>query len=349
MPFNVVFLLLPTNNFHNNFTSALLGSFVLEVTMSSLWTELKPINFEFFPQLLKLNDHEFALVPSRRANDKQALYKPDGIFAFDTNINDWHKIIDYPTDLTTTSHSAVFHKEKNCIYVLNYSTHQLLEFDLTSQKMTKIDQEMTGFDCYPPLVLDGDEIHIFGNKDPPTHTIYDCKKKSISNIPGGDDETTRFNMHSFVHLASKKILLRFSITLQKLLIFSLSDRKWSETSCKVPDGIKTFALTTDDKHIIAISKDEIFVYDVEENIFSKSKVIPKDVYGRAIIMNNEKESNFLTFGFIRECLDELLPMDIMNIMVNWIKEESLYLIQNQLRGQHWKINMDRIMENITAI
>ena len=107
------------------------------------------------------------------------------IFIYDTeqnifsNNDDWNKIIDYPEDLLTNSHS-VFDKKRNCIYVIN-AQKKLFKFDLTTQKMTILRTDIDE-GSYPGFVLIDDELHILGGK----HRIYNVKTRKLieHDIPG---------------------------------------------------------------------------------------------------------------------------------------------------------------------
>ena len=71
----------------------------------------------------------------------------------------------------------------------------------------------------------------------------------------------------------------------------------------------------------------------------------RDRFGRArmIIMDDETRSDLLALGFMRNVFDELLPLDIMNMIRDWIKYEWLYLME---AGKHSKIDLNEVFKDL---
>ena len=213
--------------------------------MSSPWCALKPFKYEFFPSPIKLNDNQFALVPSKWSSNSDR--SADGIYVYDLSINDWNKIIDYPKDITSNSQTALYHKERNSIYVLN-AQNGLLQFNLTTKEMKILDKNVQGFDSYPGLVLVGDEIHMFAAYNL-KHAIYNCSNDTITHqtLP---IEIGRFFSKSTLYLQTRNIILIFASDLQKIYEHSLLNHKWSIRDVKIPNNSAAICATSDEKYII---------------------------------------------------------------------------------------------------
>ena len=308
----------------------------------SSFCELESIEYEYFPKPIQINNHQFALVPSRwggsNVNDPA-----DGIYAYDTNINEWNKIIDYIKDITTNSHSALYHKQTNSIYVLN-AQNALTKYDITAQKVNILHKDIKGFGSYPGFVLVGDEIHMFGAYKS-THTIYNCKENTLT--PQRLDEEYKFYPYSTTYIKSKNIILIFARYTNKIHVYSLLNREWSEIN--VDKMVRSEAITAiDDKYIVVIDySGDIYLYDIDTNAWLKSKIQSPIGRGtcKALYMDDKESSNLLAFGFVRDLVDDLLPLEVMNMIANWVKNEWLYLIRNSKKGKHYKIRMDDILNS----
>ena len=304
--------------------------------MSSSWCKLKSMGFKFFPSPIKLNDNKFAIAPSRWLNHDTT----DGIYAYDTTIDDWNKIIDYPKSLTTNSHSALYDNDANAVYICN-AQGMLLKFDITAQTM-KVVAKKGKFGSYPGFLLIDDLIHIFGRN---YHKIYSPISETLTDkvMPDG----VKFIGRTAVYLESKRMALIFSVNER---IWTLSDDKWNVINIKAPTGIVAIAATSDEMYLIMIKSNyEIFIYDIEQNTLSLSKIrVPTSSYDkRVIIMNgigDRYKCSLLTFGFVRGIMEELLPDDIMNIIANWIGDEYLYLLETKQDGCHWRIPLEEILQ-----
>ena len=315
--------------------------------MSSLWCELKSIGYRFFPTPIKISETQFAVVPSRWTikhtgqGEKDFI---DGIYAYDTNKNDWHKIFDYPKDLKTSSHSAVFDKNKNVIYIFN-SSGDLLKCDLKTQQLDKLQRDpQSTFGSYPGFILENNKIHIFGEGE---HAIYDIDNEIFAFQP-----STGYTSHGkfITYLPTKNMIA--IIEENEIQKYSLLDKKWSTTNIKSKaDTISGFtvasAVTSDDKYVIMMNTTkEIWLYDVDTNVYSKSvgKNPSNENKYRAIIMSDGYTSDLLTFGYVRSMFDNL-PLDIIDMIANWVTNEYLHLIENVPKGgKHWRIPLYEILQ-----
>ena len=311
--------------------------------MSSAWTELKSIRFRFFPAPVKISDDEFVLVPSKF----QPYDVAEGIYAFNTKRNDWNKIMNYPKDCKPCSHSVLYDKDKRSIYIFN-NDGKLLQFNLNEQKMEVVYQAIN-FGKYPGFILSNDKFHIFSCYD---HGVYDRINKSFT-------ASSKWPLYkSALFLKSKNVILIFSEIAprrtSKVYLYSISKQQWTEKYVKRTHQGSTFVVASDDKYVISFGGYEtpdgygnveatrnISVYDVDNNKIYFSKIICPDlmkVDAKAVIMTG----NVLTLGYIRNGFDQSLPLDITKIIVQFVNEEYVHLIENK-GSHHWRIRVDQIL------
>ena len=314
------------------------------VPSKTAWNNVKPMYYGSFPKPIKLNDRQFAIVPSRIATDlKSNQDYCDGIYAYDIISNDWNKIINYPKNLTVKKHGATYNQTTNCIYIINAeSQSNLLAFDLTKRKCKIVNKKAGYFGKNPGMISIGHEIHIFGS-DTSVYAIYDCNRKKLFNKTMPDEY--QIVPSSAMYLESKNIILIFGFWLKEIYLYSLLDRTWSKRSIDIQINDTLFALTSDEEHIFCIGEDDmLLIYDVDRNVFTRTD-IKKPAFRdpKMIIMKNDKTSEVLTFGYVRNVFDGILPLDIINMISNWIKYESLYMFQ---RGRHKKIDLDEMFKSL---
>ena len=308
------------------------------------------INFQY---PIKLNHHQFAIVPTKDAEDKESSpYYSDGIYAYDINTNDWNKIMNYPKNITTVRHGAVFHEESNCIYIVNRNRvntqkSKLLQFDLETQTMTIVLKNVEGFGTYPGLVSLGDEIHIFGV--PGTHGIYDCNKNTLiyQKLPEG----YAIHRRCVVYLKTKHVILIFAYYTNKIYLYSLSTHKWIEKDIDTKERLTNIniAATCDDKYIIVIHDRRISVLDVDTNVLLRSNIEDECLrYSlKVIVMVDQRKTGLVASGFVRKYFDKLWPLDIVNMIRDWIMYESLYMLEDSMNPcEHKKITLDEIFKNV---
>ena len=297
---------------------------------------MKSIQFKAFPSPIKLSDHQFALIPSIKPS-----HTANGIYTYNTTVDDWEKYIDYPPYFQSSGHTAAFDIHNNIMYVIN-SRGDLYECNGNSQKVQLI-FEVGGFGSYPGLVLINDEFHIFGKR---RHAIYHRKNKTFTEklIPN----QYKFYTKSVQYLQSKNIILIFSSINMKIYLYSLSNYQWSEKDVPLLSLSPAIATTFDERFVIMIGQtkfDYIWIYDVEKNEFLQSKIRSPSlgVESRAIVMSDDyvHTHDSLISGFVGESFDGSLPLDIIIMIQNCVGGEDLHIIERN--GKHWKIDMRTVL------
>ncbi len=180
---------------------------------------------------------------------------------------------------------------------------------------------------------------------------------------------------SVIYLHSRKLILMFggketkNNTFQitnSIYQFSCPDSKWTKAQIEMPQKLEHFGLvaTKNEQYIIILGgrtnfgvssyypySNNIFIYDIRNNIFTKSKVkCPKKAKYHAIILNNSKRDELTCFGFVNKCYKkeqfegvQLLPQYLIKFISCYFCHEEIYLLA-RATGHHWKINIDFILQ-----
>eukprot|EP01084_Bolivina_argentea_P146463 256430_1 len=169
----------------------------------------------------------------------------------------------------------------------------MVTFDLkTTNKVTikKAEEDTFHFE----LFFVEDKLHKICSENG-DHCIYD-KTKQFQKITTFEDFTDLYNYHS-IHLKLKQSIsiLLFGEHVSAFLSnqatdscqnsiysFSCTDLKWKELNIKIPIKVSDFGLvaTKNEQYIIILGgrmrhrkySDDIFIYDIRNNIFTKSKM-----------------------------------------------------------------------------
>eukprot|EP01084_Bolivina_argentea_P288615 495393_1 len=325
----------------------------------SRWSELPPFKFQFFPKPIPINGHQFVLAPS------YYMRSIDGIYTFNTNTNEWIKLLDYPDhdNFRSDSHSTSFDKKNQIIYLCNRS--QLLRFNLKT-KSVEIVSTNINFGSYPGLVYVNDHIHIIGGENTDQHLIFDEKKNNFNEIYSFNTVTNLLFGHSILYMKSRNSILLFGsksqLTAPAISEFSMVNKKWNEWKMEIPDSVYYSATvsTKDEQYIFILGgylsgggwSNDIFVFDVKRDAFFKSSIkCPLRTQYRGVIMKNDYKDELLTFGFIHKLFIDgtmndvqELPCYIIKLISEWVSNDYIHLIEFN-SGKHWKISVDHILSS----
>eukprot|EP01084_Bolivina_argentea_P083177 150621_1 len=207
-------------------------------------------------------------------------------------------------------------------------------------------------------------IHLLGDEN--KHYIFDKHKKSLTQIHQLNIDIYNF-MGNLLHLKSKKSMILFERKNGSIHEFELQNNKWIKYNCKSEEKIDLIfpavVCTENEQHIIMFagmqcvsgyeSTDSIFVFDVENRMFMKSRLkCPFKGMCQAIIMRDEYKDELMAFGFVNQCFTckqfvnmQKLPFYIVRLINKWVCNEWIYLIK-WANGDHWKMHIDYIMQSI---
>ena len=95
--------------------------------------------------------------------------------------------------------------------------------------------------------------------------------------------------------------------------------------------------------------DDIWIFDVENHIFIKSKIkCPQKGKFRAIATNNYYYSSLLTFGYINNLKNiPFIPKDIINLINSMYINQTIHIMQpytTKEQENHWKIDGNELFD-----
>eukprot|EP01084_Bolivina_argentea_P015570 29176_1 len=245
-------------------------------------------------------------------------------------------------------------------------------FDLKNNKMTvKEDQQ---YELSVQLIFADNRLHQICQRG--DHYVYDKTNKfqkltTFNALSGRRDQ-------EIIYMKSKKSILAFGGNgpfprnpITNIIPFGIhrsiyqwTDSQWTELNIKTPTALCGCGLvaTTNERYIIILGgtdailgsnyADAIFIYDTRNNVFVKSKIkCPEEAEYNAILMNDSKRNEMITFGFVRDCYKaetfvgvRSLPQYLIKIVCCYFCIEEIYLLKRN-SGLHWKINVDCILQS----
>ena len=59
--------------------------------------------------------------------------------------------------------------------------------------------------------------------------------------------------------------------------------------------------------------------------------------------NSGESDEFVVAGFVRCNSENIVPQEILNMIVSWYSIEFVYLMEKKGKGKLWRINVDEIL------
>ena len=320
--------------------------------MSSRWRMLqKPPSDD--GTLVSLNSHEFIIVPESKSTEKNN----NGLHKYNSILNKWTKIMDYPKDLISTSHYAAFDAKTKIIYICNDQS-KLLRIDLNSKSIETTSANVY-FGRFPGVVFTDDTLHVIARFE---HFVFDASNNKFKLLHDSFDEKKLLSPH----LAQSKSIITtmYNGNNKTVSVVEYKNNKWIDLDIKNCDD--SFA-----SHIIESSAGDyiifvggmnittyamipsIFVYDVKYKKLMKSDIPTAETesFTGLVLTRNKDNEDVLTFGFVRDCYKmkqlrntQSVPFYLIKFIGKWICYEIVHMIGHE---RHWTIDMDEIVTNCT--
>ena len=134
---------------------------------------------------------------------------------------------------------------------------------------------------------------------------------------------------------------------------------WCVLDCKIPAALSSFgcASTFNGQYVVLFGgydgswdKDDILIYSVRDNTFRDSRIkCPKIGHYQALAVNDRKQDEIITFGYIRnkwreyEINDNPFPPHyLIKIICAYFWNEWIHLFDNS--GDHFKIDVLKLFD-----
>ena len=316
-------------------------------------------------RLLPFSDHEFLIVPQPRIDNELAI--ADGIYKYDSIIDNWVKIMDYPRHFLQSSsiHRASIDVDNKIIYICNES--KLIEIDLNHKTMTELCDINIG--AYPGVFYANNKVHILRALKTKSgcnnHFIFDLKSNELTV------HASLAGIRLFPLLYSKKkngIIAAYA--------YQNTDQEWmgdirilkSDNEWESMQGLKSYffagaALTTDEDYILLMHRTPpqrkmcyhfVWIYNMQTGSMIKSDIeLPCQDHFSSIITRNKKKEDLIVFGFVHKYQEKfgdefmIIPDYIIQVIGNWVCCEHLHVISHlgQQKRNHWCIDIDTIFKS----
>ena len=335
------------------------------------WIECLSFPFSWFTPPVFINEYEFIICPQNTKNRES-----DGIYKYNIRDNLWSKIIDYPSNMIVRARTAAFDAKHNSLFVSYTGDHTFFELELDSLKINVL--KHTNFFGHNTRIIQIDnKLHHIGSRwgnKIMFHHVWDTMDNNLRYFSDKKEHklhssaTNGLGRHGLIYLNSKKSIFLFGGRIafgtncsDDIYQFSCFDEKWNKLNIKMPMKLQSFGIvkSRSERFIIILGgisnkqkSSNIYIYDVRDGIFSKSKIeIPECGKCHAVITNNKEDDEKICFGFIRNCYKmndfnclQELPFYLIKFISKWICLQEIYLLHHN-SGNHWKINIDHILQN----
>eukprot|EP01084_Bolivina_argentea_P110363 197092_1 len=232
-------------------------------------------NEDGLSQPFMVSNDEFVVASNKTCFTKGKAY---GIYKFNINKNEWIKIFDYDKNFNCVIWSSAYDNINKLLYACNAAHYppKVQVFDLKNKTVASKENDTK----YSKFIYVENKLHTICDK----HYTYDTKDNTLCIF----DSVVNFDYFDLVYLKTKNSIFAFGGwdrkygRQNKVHKFSLYNFEWNELIIKMPIKLSHFGLqsTCDEKYIIILGgmvngfyvTDDIFIYDIRNNIFVKSKI-----------------------------------------------------------------------------
>ena len=319
------------------------------------WTELKSHPYRFIAEIFQISPTEFVTIPQKGGSAEA-----DGIYKYNIARNDWTKIINYDDKFETTCHSTGFDKRNNIIYLCN-AEKNIYEINLNENKINSLATNGPFWD-YPSVCFVDNVLHIVEEN---SHHIFDLKEskfEKLCDLPFFLNEGCVGQ--NFVYLKSTQSLILINGDIYEYSLINKEWQRWNifkNEMCKEQDLEKrvgaTVVVTNDEAYIIMVggmdenlaAKNDISIIDVAAKTIQEIDLkCPDEFMFNSILCCDQLQCESLVYGWIRNIYydQQLLPVDIMKIIEQYVYQYDLHIIASSFSGmgQHWKIDVQQILD-----
>ena len=306
-----------------------------------------------------INKHEFVVCSSKESGTRDRI----GIDKYNTKQNRWERIMNYPQHFHCYADTAAYDSQNHSLYVSRaFGSFRLFKIDMNTLEL----QELTNIVStdHAKLIRVNNELHTMGGLG--MHKTWKIEENSLRR---GEiykiDEKHFGNLNlsnpGVIYLKSRKCILLFHE--KSIFKFSITNKKWEKLQTQIPKTMTQSAIvkTRDERFVIIAGSrsqyKDIFVYDVKNGKFANSNIkTPTQSIFHAVMLNDSERDNKLCFGFIRDCYKnnagflhlQELPFYLMQFVSKWYQNQEIYLLDRDRSNDenHWKINVDYILQNV---
>ena len=294
----------------------------------------------------------------------------DGICEYDTIKDKWHvhnrQLFHDGIDLLFKHGCCYDPVSKQIFKPLGKDTMSI--FDIQTNKLSKFKTVANNSHMLAQAIWMDGCCHLIGGFGSGSHHIWNNQTKQLEHIHNFRGHPRGFGNFGLIYVKNRKELLLFggedcSTELSHDIIYkySLLTQSWTTLDAKLPMKLYAFGyvMLKCQRFIIILGGmvkinvgfsyvyGKIFVLELETMKCSESKIkLPFEGECEAIIMENENENDLLVHGFIKREMNKYklnVPFSLIALIGIWHCTEYIHVIKVDRRGSHWKINVDKIL------
>eukprot|EP01084_Bolivina_argentea_P263318 445628_1 len=314
------------------------------------WISAPPFLYHQFSNPMMLSHTKFMLVAFTK-------WPNGGIYSFDTDKFAWIKS-HLPYNLEV--HSSAIDRKTHTLYV--YDCRQnFMEIDIKHRKMQTIYNKDHKLDVgeHVRCFFAEKKFHLIGGTKSKYHYVWNKNDKQFHVLHEFTQQKYGLVCPEIIYVESKELFYLFGgqdgdrtfNPIDIIYCYSSWNNIWTQLDIKMPLPLTGFGFlsTRDGKYILLFGgyttgykmTDNIYIYDLENNIFIMSQVkLPVAGIFKAAITDNFDKTLSLTYGYIRDL--HLLPIDIIDSIHKMCITETVHLIQ-YTSGKHWITQMQYIL------
>ena len=306
--------------------------------------------------VLKMNDHEFVLVPRP---EKQTTF--NGLFKYKIHQNLWSEFIEYPQDIEGYIHSATFNKSQNKIYLFKSDMIHIL--NINQMEWNKVDIKMRHF----PVITNQNGVHhIIGGWNSSKHMTLSADCKTLENIYDFR-QYQGIRCGSLLYVSSKKLLVsigglnRFDRI--GIWIYSIESNEWQKLNNIAYDFDCVSAVLSSDQSYIVIAggwnenknpSNSVHILDVRNDEFKlkKCRICAPYKGPCRLAITGGITDEILVIGWIKKIFRslefktlQLPPIYIMQMIANWYNQEIVHYFHTTPNSKHHTIKMRDILSS----
>ena len=268
--------------------------------------------------------------------------------------------------------------QDHCSTSISYNPKSKIMFIANAKLFTIFNMESKQISQYPAIYehgsiisIDNDECHSIGGDEyynSNTHKVWNNETKEWENIHTFKEYSNGFDSFGLIYVSKRKELLLFggydyasdvNGHIDTIWKYCIPKQSWIRLNVKLPQKMNSFGcvITKNQQYIIIMGgfgngeyHDEIFIFDLKVMKIreSKTKLPFKRYFGKAVIMENKEETDLCVHGFVRQAMNKYninLPFALISLVGIWTLTEYIHIIQDGAWKEHWKINVDKIIDS----
>ena len=326
-------------------------------SLVSFRNKLKASNYPLF---IRINNDELLLLPQKTKSKPQ----DDVIWKYHLMNHTWNKMMTYPKDLVSTKpHSAVFDKERECVYVCDYES-TLYQVNCDTKELIVLSKTANFEEC-PLMFKVNQDIHILGRNK--RYNIFNTISNTLHELQYpvswhlSPHSVTMKGRNSIITMGTKREQSGKAVF--SLIEYSLTKNQWIEWDIKgLNNYLAKIVKTKNEQYLILFGgwnvekceySKQIYVLDLKMKILRKSSIRLPLRFVFCSICEKTEIANLLVFGYVNQLWQteeylyiQSLPFYLIKLIEKWICFQYIHLVgQLQLNCRHWIMNVDDIIKS----